>query len=53
MSFLFGVEGELLDRLNRPISVEWCSAKKVSCNDDVDEDRFRGRITGLSDGSDA
>jgi len=55
MSFLFGVDGELPDRLNRPIPVVWCSAKNVSCSDEEDEDDsiVTGRITGLNEGRDA
>src|SRR6267142_4139454 len=55
ISFLFGVDGELPDRLNRPIPVVWCSVENVSCKDEEDEDDsiFTGRIMGLSEGSDA
>jgi hypothetical protein len=54
ISFLFGVDGELADKLNRPISDVWWSVKNDSCSDDVEDDNVvTGPITGLSDGSDA
>jgi hypothetical protein len=54
ISFLFGVDGELPDRLNRPIPVAWGSAKSVSCSDeDEDDNVVTGQSTGLRDGNDA